>query len=65
MANYRSMKKMRRVRYWRETIRNKAYAIAMLAIGFVPVIIDNDATFLIIAGFIAIPMFFAKENWID
>lgn len=38
-----------------KTLKNKLYAIALLACGYVPVLIDNDGTALV---------FFGKENWI-
>lgn len=47
-----------------KTLKNKLYAITLLACGYVPVLIDNDGTALVFFGMIAIPLFFAKENWI-
>lgn len=46
------------------TIKNKMYSIALMATGIVPVLICGDATFLLVISFVAIPMFFSKENWI-
>ena len=47
-----------------ETLKNKLAAIMMIIAGFGPVILDHDATALVFILFIAIPLFFAKENWI-
>ena len=51
------------VRHFRETLKNKLSAIALLIVGTIPVMIDGDGTALVFLGCIAIPMFFAKENW--
>ena len=47
-----------------KTWKNKLVAILFLAIGCVCLMLDGDATFLVFAGLIGIPMIFAKENWI-
>lgn len=47
-----------------KTLKNKLYAIILLICGYLPVLIDKDATALVSFAFIAIPLFFAKENWI-
>ncbi len=47
-----------------KTLKNKIYAALLITIGMVPVVIDGDGTFLVLAGCIGIPMFFAKDNWI-
>lgn len=47
-----------------KTLKNKLYAIGLLACGCLPTFIDNDATALVFLGVIAVPLFFAKENWI-
>lgn len=47
-----------------KTLKNKIYAVVLLICGYLPVIIDKDATALVFFAFIAIPLFFAKENWI-
>lgn len=46
------------------TIKNKMYSIALMTTGIVPVLICGDATFLLVISFVAVPMFFSKENWI-
>ena len=47
-----------------KTLKNKIYAIALLICGCIPIFIDGDVTMLIFFGCIAIPLFFAKKNWI-
>ncbi len=47
-----------------KTRKNKLYAVVLLICGYLPVLIDNDATSLIFLALIAVPLFFAKENWI-
>ena len=46
-----------------KTLKNKLYAVVFIC-GYLPVLIDKDATALVFFAFIAIPLFFAKENWI-
>ena len=48
-----------------KNVKNKVYAIALLALSLMILAIDRDATALIITSFISMPMFFAKESWID
>lgn len=47
-----------------KTLKNKLYAVVLLICGYLPVLIDKDATALVFFAFIAIPLVFAKENWI-
>lgn len=48
-----------------KNVKNKVYAIALLALSLIILAIDRDATALIITSFISLPMFFAKESWVD
>ncbi len=48
----------------RETFKNKVCATLLTIAGLIPVFVDGDATFLVFTGCIAIPLFFAKKNWI-
>ena len=48
-----------------KNVKNKVYAIALLALSLIILAIDRDATALIITSFISVPMFFAKESWVD
>ncbi len=47
-----------------KTLKNKVYAVLLLVCGYVPVLIDNDATVFVFMLMFAGPLFFAKENWI-
>ena len=47
-----------------KTLKNKLYAIALLVCGSLGVALENDSTALVLFGMIAVPLFFAKENWI-
>ena len=49
--------------YMRKTWKNKISAIVLLLGGMIPVLIDGDGTALLFFSCIAIPMFFAKKNW--
>ena len=44
---------------------NKLCAIALLAIGLVPIAIDGDGTAFVMFSFIALPMFFSKKSWFE
>lgn len=48
-----------------KTLYNKLMAIAFLILGYASVKIEGDGTFFIFSLMFAIPLFFAKENWID
>ena len=47
-----------------ETLRNKFYAILLIACTLPVMFLDGDATATVFVGMFAVPMFFAKENWI-
>lgn len=58
--------KERFVRYIHRTYLNKLYAILMLMTGGVAAVVSGgDVTFLVIMSFIAVPLFFARKNWIE
>lgn len=44
---------------------NKLIAILLIAVGVVPVLLDKDATFLVLALIVAVPMFFSKRSWVE
>lgn len=48
-----------------QTWKNKLGAIATLAIGYLGVVVEGDATALVIFSLFAIPLFFAKDNWVN
>lgn len=47
-----------------KTLKNKLCAVVLLICGYLSVLIDKDATALVFLALIAVPLFFAKENWI-
>lgn len=51
------------VEYLQRTWKNKITAIVLILGGMLPVALDGDGTALLFFGCIAIPMFFAKKNW--
>jgi hypothetical protein len=53
------------IRYFRRTLKQKLYAVAMVAAGIVSVpVSDGDITFLVLMSCLAVPMFISRENWI-
>ena len=62
MKNNRYIKGL--IRYFRRTFKNKVVATAMLLLGTVATMISYDATALVFLSLLAVPMFFANENWI-
>ena len=52
------------VRNFRRTLANKVCAVALALIGGLVTMIDGDATFLVLALMIGVPMFFAHEQWV-
>ena len=48
-----------------KNVKNKVYAVGLMGLSALLLLLENDATALVIVSFIAIPMFFAKENWVD
>ena len=47
-----------------KTLKNKIFALALFICSLFPILIERDATVMIMMLFIAIPLFFAKEKWI-
>ena len=47
-----------------ELIRNKLYALLLIACTLPIMFLEGDATATVFVSMIAVPMFFAKENWI-
>lgn len=52
------------VRYMKRTIGNKICAITMVAAGGLVTMLSGDATALVFLLMLAVPMFFAWEQWI-
>lgn len=47
-----------------KTLKKKLYAILLIGCTLPVMLLDGDATVTVFMSFIAVPMFFAKENWI-
>lgn len=47
-----------------KTAKNKLYALLMILCTLPVIFLDGDATATVFIGMIAVPMFFARENWI-
>lgn len=47
-----------------ETLKNKLCAVLMILCTLPVIFLDGDATATVFIGMIAVPMFFARENWI-
>ena len=54
------------VKYLKRTWKNKAVALMFSGLGYLTIGIDNDATaFVFLLLCFAIPLFFARRNYID
>ena len=53
------------IKYLRRTWLNKVFALVFILLGYLSIKIDNDATFLLLAIMIGVPMFLSRENLID
>lgn len=62
MMNKKNAKRIKR--YFRRTLKNKLCAIILFVTGVASTFIDGNITFLVFATLFAIPLFFARENWI-
>lgn len=47
-----------------ETLKNKLYAFLLIGCTLPVMFLEGDATATVFVGMFAVPMFFAKENWI-
>lgn len=47
-----------------KNVKNKIYAVGLMALATLSMLLDHDATVFVIAACISVPMFFAKEDWI-
>ena len=48
----------------RELLKNKLYALLLVGLSLPVMFLDGDATATVLMLFFAVPLFFAKENWI-
>ena len=46
------------------TLMNKLYALLLIGCTLPVMFLEGDATATVFVGFIAVPMFFAKESWV-
>lgn len=53
------------MRYLKRTWKNKIVALSLAGVGYLSTLIDGDGTAFIFILLIAIPLFFAKENFIQ
>lgn len=53
------------VRYMHRTFKNKLCALALVAVGAVPMIMDRDATAFVFMLIFGGCMFFSNEDWFD
>ena len=49
---------------WRVTIKNKIFAMLFILVSLIPLFVYRDGTYTVFALFLAIPLFFAKKNYI-
>lgn len=49
----------------KSTLKNKIYGSLLIFLGFLTIFIDYTATAFVLLLVFGIPLFFAKENWID
>ena len=47
-----------------ETLKNKLCAVGFLVCGGLSAYVGSDGTAMALLGTIAVPLFFAKKNWI-
>ena len=47
-----------------ETLKNKIYALLLIGCTLPVTILEGDATATVFVAMFAVPMFFAKKNWI-
>lgn len=52
------------VRYMYRTYKNKLCALALVLIGWLSTLIDNEGTAFVLCLMIAVPLFFTRNNWI-
>ena len=48
-----------------DTLANKLTAIVLLIVGMVPIFLFKDGTVMLLFSFFAVPLLFAKENWMQ
>lgn len=46
-------------------MKNKLVALGLITLGAISLTLSNDATFLLVTLILGVPLFFAKENYIN
>ena len=52
------------IKYIRRTWKNKLIAVGLVCAGMAGVVLEGDATALVLMMLLAMPMFFSSKNWI-
>lgn len=52
-------------KYLKRTLKNKLLALALSALGCLHFSWSNDATVIVFISLIAVPLFFAKRNYVN
>lgn len=60
---YRIMKGLKKITK-SKTFKNKMYAVGLEIIGVLSILPEHDITAFIFIQMFALPLFFAKDNWI-
>ena len=58
------MRKNKWKEYWKRTWKNKVVALSMLTLASSTLLIDRDGTGLVFTSMFALPLLFAKDNWL-
>lgn len=53
------------IKYLRRTWKNKVAALGLAQLGYWSTLIDGDATAFVFLMLFAVPLFFARRNFID
>ena len=48
-----------------KNVKNKSYAVALMGLSALLLLIEKDATAMILMAFISVPMFFSKRDWVS
>lgn len=52
------------IKYIHRTWKNKLIAVGLVCAGMAGVVLESDATALVLMLLLAVPMFFSSKNWI-
>ena len=48
-----------------KNVKNKRMAVALILLGLCSIFIEMDITFFVFSLILGLPLFFAKENWVE